>query len=206
MTPYGIQIVHSMLWRGKQEEFATVWHFNVAATFPSDSGWNDLIDKVVAEEKPLYKPGVSFLRGRVWGPTYDYWDATPENKNASQMRFIKDLTGAGTLVGGAAMPNEFAVMTSLYVGRGPKGGKQILRKFFHSGYLPAGVDGSAYLRGETAIPAASKTPYVTAVGNLRNVTLASFANQLCTPGGKIPPSGELVTVNDYLRVRQFTQH
>ncbi len=195
MPPYAVSVTMSTLVKGIDEQFSNVFHFDVDVPFDTESGWESLGDQVVAAIRPLFSNRVNFRRYRIHGRT----DTT---KAEDQMRFVKDLTGTGTLSVNFDIAPELAVVADVYVGRGPKGGKQFLRKFIHScGLNSSGSSDAA--QGRTAIPSAGRTVFVNALNSLKVVSVAGFDHPVCTPNGKRLPLGSTWEVNPYVATRQF---
>lgn len=196
MAPYAVQITLSQPWKGLEEEFSHVFHYDSDVLVNLEAGWNDLVDAIVVQLRPLYANSVKFVRARVHGPTH-------LTKIEDEMRFVKDLTGTGSVSVGALIPPELAVVAQCYVGRGPKGGKQILRKYVHSQTLPQGSAGSSYERAQAKLPQLVKDQYITRFNNLKNVAIGANSVAICTPEGKHLPIGSTWTVLDYVATRQF---
>lgn len=193
--PYAVAVTMSTLWHGEEEEFSNVFHFDAPALINSEGGWESLADQVVSALRPIMASTVTFRRVRVHGPTH-------LSKAEDQMRLVKDLTGAGTLAVNFDIAPENCVVADLYVGRGPKGGKQFLRKYLHTcGLTAAGSSNAA--QGRTSIVQAARTPFETALNSLLTVNVGGVPNQICTPNGKLPPGGNSFAVNPYVASRQF---
>lgn len=198
MAPYGIQISKQITFRGVSELFANIYHYDTGAIIDTDSGWDSLIDQIVAIEKTVYGSAVAYKEGRVFGPTN-------QGVAANQMRRVKDLTGNGTLVGGGNLFAEAAVVCSFYIGRNPATGrKRFLRKFYRSQLLPSSSGGDV-LGGRLPLTAADKLPYTTAMNNLKTITVGASANDLCTPQGDHLPLGSSPTILDFVHSRQLKQ-
>lgn len=193
---YGVQVTMSIAWKGQQEEFSNVFHYDTGNGFTNATDWDSLANSVVAELRPLYHTSVSFKRVRVYGPT-------DEGAIANVMELVKDLTGTGSGLTGALMAPEMAVVADVYVGRGPRGGKQYLRKYFHSKYFPDGTGSTDSGAAVTPLQSANKTPYVTRLNNLKNILVGAVNCPICTPNGKHLPTNSTWEVNDYVSTRQF---
>lgn len=191
----GVHITHSISWQGKQEEFDTVYHYDTP-TITTASGWQELVNAIVALEKPLFPSTVNFVRARVHGPT----DLT---KVEDVMQYVGDLTGQGTATAGFPCPPELAVVSELYMGRGPKGGKQILKKFWHAAQVEGTGAISPMTTGVNPLLAAQKTKFQTAYDSLKTITIGAGSNAICNEAGKHLPAGTSSTVKDYVVTRQF---
>lgn len=196
MAPYAIQVTAATQWHGHLEEFSYVFHYDVFGTSMTDADWEKLGDAVVAAIRPLHRSTVTFIRYRIYGPT-------DQGKAANLMRYVKDISLAGTLASTVLIPRECVLVADVYVGRGPKGGKQYLRKFLHTGAIPGtGVTEDAQM-GAAALPGASRTPIASALDGLKTVITSSGSYDICTPNGKHLPTGSNWSVNDYVHTRQF---
>lgn len=200
MTPYGLSVTKQTVWHGVNEQFSNVYHFDFTGAIPSESGWDALIDAVVAKEKEMFGGNVAFMSSRVWGPT----DAGPL---ASITRRIRDLSGTGSITPSVNMPPELAVVCSVFMGRNPSTQrKTFLRKFLHVKELPPGVGASAAMAlGTAAFPTALKDYYTTRLNSLKTVTIGGVDNHLCKPNGDHIPLGTNWTCLDYAYTRQFKQ-
>src|SRR5215217_594862 len=183
MAPYAVSITKSIQWRGQQENFSNVYHFDTQQPINTDAGWDSLIDQIVASEKTIHSNLVTFRIGRVWGPTN-------QGPAASETQRIKDLSGTGSMTVGVRIYSEAAVVAHFFVGRrAGTGRKRFLRKFFHSQGLPtslAGADGSS---GLTTIAAGDKTPYAAHMNLVKSIQVGGGGNNLCTPDGTNLPAG-----------------
>jgi hypothetical protein len=186
----------STTFRGLPEEFSNLFHYD-APTLPTDTELSDILDQLVTQLKTVHSPLVTFVRGRVWGPT----DQGPA---ASETRVIKDYSGVGSMAtAGGAIYKECTVLVEWYLGRAPiTGRKRILKKFIHCESLPGS---SAGARGEQAIGSGNKTPFITFGNAVKNLSSGGRAFPICAPNGDHLPLATDPTVNDYLRVRQFKQ-
>ena len=158
--PHAVQVTMDVSWKGIREEFSNVFHYTPQQAIDTTAGWDTLADLVVAQLRPLYSPLVNFKRVRVHGPTN-------QGKILDVMKIVKDLTGAGTGLAGADIPPEMAVVAWVYLGRGPRGGKQILRHYFHSRQFPSGLGNVGKGSGFEALDQPNKDPYITRCNNLK---------------------------------------
>lgn len=195
MAPFGIQVTKKITWRGAAEEFSNVWHYDLDA-FQDDAGWDELVNKIVAVERPMHGGQVTFLRARVFGPTN-------AGKAANIMRYVKDLSGTGTLSGAGKMPFEMTFVGQFYVGRGPKGGKQFLRKYIHACAMPSSTSTSDTNFGNAPLVQADKQPFIDGMMSAKNLTVLANNAPICTPLGKHLPLGTNVQLLNYLHTRQF---
>lgn len=196
MAPYAVQVTMATSWKGLQEEFSNIFHYDIGAVSDFQGYINSLADAVVAEIRPLHSTLVTMKRVRVHGPT----DLT---KVEDIMHLVKDLTGTGSGVAGADIPPEMAVVADVYVGRGPRGGKQFLRKYFHSRQFPLVAGNFGKSAGIEPLEQAIKDVYISRLNALKNITIGVETANICTPKGKHLPVGSTWTVDDYVATRQF---
>lgn len=196
MSIYGVQVTMSTPWKGLQEEFSNVFHYDGGNGFTGSTDFNELADKVVAEMRPIHGTVVNFKRVRVFGPTEG-------SKAANIMQLVKDLTGTGSGLSGGGVPPESAVLGWVYVGRGPNGGKQILRKYIHCLRLPDGTGNNDIGNAVSPLTSGQKAPFVTRLNNLNNVLVGGINVPICTEAGKHLPLNSTWAINDYTTTRQF---
>lgn len=194
LAPYAVAITKSLSWHGRTEQFANVYHYDFGVGGPSEAESGALIDALVVEEKKVYTSGVTFVNGRVWGPT----DQGPAQ---SETRFIKDLSGAGTMLANSPIYRECAIVVQLYLGRATgTGRKRFLRKYIRSTALPASSSGQF---GDTPIGTANKAVYVTYGNAIKTLNVGTGNVDICAPDGDHLPLGTSPTVLDYLTMHQF---
>jgi hypothetical protein len=196
MAPYQVSITFRAPWKGLQEEWSNVFHYNIDFSQGSETDWDELADNVITQLRPLHSPQVTVVRARVNGPTN-------AGKAANVMKLVKDVNLAGTGSVGGVIPPELAVIAEVYVGRGPRGGKQFLRKYLHSHAFPSGTGNADKGNSVAALSAGEKAPYVTRLNNLKNVVVNLNGSPICTPSGKQLPLGSEWVVKDYTGTRQF---
>jgi hypothetical protein len=197
MAPYGLSITMGFPWRGKTEEFSNVFHYD--APFPTlEAEWPLLVQQVANTMKVSFSSEVSFLRGRIWGPTNG-------SQADSLTRYLGDIGGVGGRTTGTDIPKELSVVTSLYMGRNPATGrKRFLRKYWHCGKLSSGAAGGASL-GNTALPVDTCNDFNTMMNAMKSVGVGSGNYYLCTPSGdRVPPLTSSACL-PHLHTRQLHQ-
>jgi hypothetical protein len=190
-----VHITKGITWHGHVEEFENVWHYDTP-TITTDAGWDELIDAVVAAEKLVFPPGVSWLRARVHGPT----DTTEAD---DIMRRVKDLTGVGSGTTSFVLPPELAVVASFYMGRSSRGFKIFLRKYLHGVSITGTGAAIGHTTGVSALGANQKAAFTTLMNTCKTVTIGAGVNNLCTPKGLHIPAGTSPVIADYVATRQF---
>lgn len=196
MAPYAVHVTVALPWKGISEETSNVFHYDFPGNVPTEGGFLELGDKVVDQLRPLFSTQVSFKRFRVHGPTN-------AGKAADIMRAVKDLTGGGTNTGGGEIYSEAAVLVQSFIGRGPLGGKQYLRKFLHVYALPSSGAGGQVVVGRAQLSALDKQPFLDRFANLNTLSVGGVTNTICTPSGKQKGSGDIWQVHPYVVTRQF---
>lgn len=196
MPPFAYAVTKRITWRGGQEEFSNVYHYDHLA---GDTIFGDILDALVAKEKTIHRSDVTFVSGRAWGPTN-------AGQAASITRLIKEYSGAGTAPLPAVIPPELCVVASFFVGRSPTTQrKRFLRKYFHTYGLSSGTTGDLKSLGVGTLSAADKTPIVNFMNDVKNLLVGGSNVPICTPQGDHLPLGSDPRVLDHLHVRQFKQ-
>jgi hypothetical protein len=186
----GVSVTKSTGWRGIQEEFTNVWHFDATV----DTTSKEVADAVVAGERPVFGPNVNFKRVQVWGPA----DAGPAQ---NQMLLQEDLTGTGEAFPGAICAKELSVVASWDTGRvNTRGGRIFLRKYLHVGQLNDAGDEAA--RGNAALPAAVADQYKRNMNAMKNIVGVGRASICDRKGRKLPLNTDVVIL-PHLHIRQF---
>jgi hypothetical protein len=186
----GVSITKRTTWRGIEEEFSNVYHFDAAADVTS----KQLVDEVVTAEKAIFGSNVSFVNAKVWGPT----DGT---KAQSQMLLQEDLTGNGLITPGAVMAKELTAVIQWDTGRkNTRGGRIFYRKYVHLGTINS-VDEQA-AKGNTQLPNAAVSA-IKAYGNKVKNPLAASNAPLTDKMGRTLPLGTDTVVLPHLHTRQF---
>jgi hypothetical protein len=196
MAPYAVHITYRHPWKGLQEEWSNVFHYNLDFLQGQETDWSEMAGRVITEMKKLHGPGVTVVRARIHGPTN-------AGAAADVMRFVQDYNTPCTGAVGGFIPPELAVIAEVYVGRGPRGGKQFLRKYVHSVYFPSGGGNSDKGGSVQALIASEKAPYIAALNELKTITVNANGTPICTPNGKQLPLGSAWVVKDYTGTRQF---
>lgn len=197
MAPFGVAITKKVTWRGGDEQFSNVYHYDMGASLTVAEA-DALANAVVAAEKPAFGTNVTYLQARIFGPT-------DQGQAANNMIDILDLTGNGSQAGGSDMPFELCLVVENYIGRGPHGHKQFLRKYLHICKVGSGdVGGPSY--GNTTITGNMSSIGVAYWNRIKQVTSSSNQHKLCSKNGKLYDNvSDSPVVLPYLHVRQFHQ-
>jgi hypothetical protein len=186
----GVSITKSCNWRGIEEEFSNVYHFDTTVETTSD----EVINGVVNAERQIYGDNVKFVKGQAWGPA----DGT---QLQSQMLLQKPLTGFGALVTGAKTAQELTAVVSWDTGRvNTRGGRIFLRKYAHVGRIDTSLEDVA--KGNTALPQNIKEQYESYGNSVKNAVGINRAT-LCDKQGRQLPLNTPATVLPHLHTRQF---
>ncbi len=186
----GVSVTKRTTWRGIEEEFSNVYHYDAAL----DATSQEVLDAVVTAEKALMGTNVSFVNGKVWGPT----DGTKEQ---SQMLLQQNLSGTGLITPGAITAKELSAVVQWDTGRkNIRGGRIFLRKYVHLGTINS-VDENA-AKGNTALPAATQTAIVN-YGNAVKNALPQGRAAISDKKGRKLPIATTSAVLPHLHTRQF---
>lgn len=203
MAVYAYHVVHSVSWHGREEEWATVYHYDMSVGSPSEAGFQSMIDAIVAAERPLFNTTTKFVRARVHGPTDETNPDGTKNREADIMQLATDINLTGSASSSYTLPPELAVVVEWYLGRSDKGYKQILKKFMHGAALTGTGAGDQQTRGQTALSSSVKAPFITQANTLEVIGIGGVTNTLSNAWGKIIPQPLTPTVKDYVVTRQF---
>lgn len=192
----GVHSLKEIRWRGKNETTENVYHYDTGIVPPTDAGWNDLADALVAKERSIFGSNVKFLQVRIHGPT-------DQGQDDDIMRFVKDYANIfGQAATTIEMPPELAAVYSFYIGRSERGYKRYLRKFLHLGNVPASGN-FGYSIGKDPMGAATRTAITTFANDTKAIAVGGNDNILCAPNGTKVPSGATPIVSDFAHTRQF---
>jgi hypothetical protein len=198
VAPFGFQITKKVTWRGNEEQFSNVYHYNMGATL-SVADADAMLVAIRNAELPAFGTNVGFIQGRAFGPT-------DQGQAANNMIDILDWTGVnGSQSGGLDIPYEETLVVENFIGRGPQGRKQFLRKYLHICRVAAADSGAPQLGNGTI------TGNMSAIGvaywnRIKQITAASNQWKLCTKLGKLYDNiADAPVVLPNLHVRQFHQ-
>lgn len=148
----------------------------------------DLLEALIAREKPVHAPDVRFVQARSWGPVSNAEaGAAPQPRNSKEVivnRSILDLNEPGTGSASGFWYRELAYMVNWPLGRyGRFNRPQFLRKYLHTqstlvSLTDVQAEGAAVL---PAIPALQT--YADAVTTVSTPTVNYL---ICTPEGRQP--------------------
>jgi hypothetical protein len=185
LAPYAFSITKMIQWRGANQEYSNVYHFDISD--PNSFDFESRLVQLRTQEVPLHATDVSFVKARAWGPT-------GQGPSASQTQEILDWTGiSGSKAPSTGWYKELAFMIFWPLGRyGERNRPQFLRKWLHTNNTLAII--TAAQSGSSAI---TTTPadIATYISNIANM------GGYCTEKGRTPISpGQLYP---YLEHRQL---
>lgn len=124
---YAFSIRKSIPWRGSQQGFSNLYHYQVAV--PTEGALNVFLTKLKDLEAPVHSTAVTFEEGRAWGPVN-------EDGRGGRMVSVVDFSGTGSATPATSMYKECAFLLQWPLGRyGTRNRPQFLRKWIHSNYL-----------------------------------------------------------------------
>jgi len=140
MGRMGVSITKSCSFRGAAQEFSNTYYYEFGTAATATIG-DQLIDLIVALEKPMHSPAITFVRARAWSAG----GTAAENNTLA----TKNLSGAGT---GPAelttMDRERAFLVRFRAGSDSRGRPVYLRKWWH--LMIGAVGGSSISVGQLA--------------------------------------------------------
>lgn len=196
-SPVGCSVTKQFTWRGVAEEFSNVYHFASEAAGVGEEEYAALANAVANKERALFGPQTSFLRYRVWGPT----DAA--SKADIKMLAVGDLSGVGSKTSvSVKLPKEMAVCVGVYIGRGPKGGKQFLRKYWH--IAEAGTELTDEMaKGNVSMLSGTQDAFASSFEDFFSITASLVGWDLSNSKGKKVPAGEQAFCLPHLHTRNL---
>lgn len=143
MPRYGISIEKTVLFRGVQQPFANVYHYE-APDLPVTDTTNitAAVDQLVAIEKTMHASTVTFTRGRCW-------NTGSGTQAGNQMRVDKNLSGVGAGSPIVEMDRERALLLRWPAGINTRGKPVYLRKWYHLCGVFSTLSFSAGMHGNT---------------------------------------------------------
>jgi hypothetical protein len=175
---FGVSIEKTVSFRGVNQVFANVYHYDSGGSAPSDANLDALIDNMVTKEKAFHSASVTWVRGRVW--------SAGGSQASNQMRVDKSLSGAGGLSNHPDMDRERAVLVRWRAGSDSRGRPVYLRKFWHvCAQNVGGVALAAGILGNTAqFTGTVRDNVETAADGLASIVISATTFTLCGPNGR----------------------
>jgi hypothetical protein len=170
----GIAVTKSVSFRGVQQEFSNQYNYEHL----TGAGLNaeQLLDELVAVEKPFHSTDVTFVRGKVW--------TSGGSPGENEMLIQKDLSGTGTQGTNTSMDRERAILIRWPAGVDSRGHPVYLRKWYHSCGNFAGNSFSAgILQNTLEINATIRSNIAASAEAVRELG-ATEVWGLCSPTGR----------------------
>lgn len=187
-----MSITKSVSFRGVQQEFSNVYHYNGGSW--DETSAESLIDTVKAAEVNLHSTDVTFVRGACWTA-----DGGPSQ---NQMLKQKQLSGTGATATNLAMDRERAFLISFPAGTDSRGHPVFLRKWYHAcGTIASVTISNGILQQTAAFTGANKTAIAGVANTLFAVTINSVPRDLCAASGRLATAAGVC--HDYLEHHQL---
>lgn len=181
MPVYGISITKRVSFRGANQEFSNVYHYdfdNIIGAADAD----DAIDEIKATEIDLHSGDVTFVLGRCW--------SAGQSPGENQMLTEKALSGIGNMAVNSSLDRERAVLMYWPAGFNVRGRPVFLRKWYHCcGSIALQSFNSGNLQNTTALSTGVRDAIATKVGELNTITAGATSGTLCAASGRDFTSG-----------------
>jgi hypothetical protein len=196
MALHSFSIDKDVSFRGGKERYSNVYTYDTGTGPLNSSEAEIILDQLVAAERKVHAPAVTFKQGRAWGPL--------GNPATSATILLKDYAGAGTFPSSGLIYRESCVVVAWECARNSATGKKVyLRKYLRCAALDSGdpleMTGEAPLGSGTI---AAFKAYADKVDVLTN-TIGSNINLLRSPSGNPIRDADNGRVLPYLHSRQF---
>jgi hypothetical protein len=175
MAIFACSIIKSVNFRGVQQLFANVYHYQ--GTLPDATQAAAIATHLRNLEGPWHSTDVAFNSYKLW--------SAGGSSTANQMIAQGSLSGLGTQSVNQAIDRERAVLMRANNGTDSRGRPVYMRKWYHccgscNGVTFAGV---GILGNYVQIPAGDRATLVTAFNNFLSITVNSVSYTLCSPRG-----------------------
>jgi hypothetical protein len=176
---YGVSILKNTLFRGVQQEFANVYHYECPGiALTADTDQENLLDQLVTLEKTWHATDVNFVRGRVW-------NTGSGSPGTNLMRIDKLLSGAGALAPIAGLDKERAILVRWPAGLNSRNRPVYLRKWYHTNAAPVGtVIGTTIMENEVGFTDPDIADLAAIFDNLDQLTVNTTPCDLCAQSGR----------------------
>lgn len=178
MARIGVAIVKSTSFRGAQQEFSNVYHYEVPVDLAG--GYQGIVDDIVTAEKNIHSIQVNFLTARVWSAG----GSPAENETL----LISDLSGTGVQAVQNTVDRERCILMQWPCERDSVTGRKVyLRKWYHiCGQSSTDTDFTSDELGQlSSLRQTVRDAYVAAIETLRNVGPTIDDNwYLVSPSGR----------------------
>lgn len=192
MPQYGVAITKHVSFRGVNQDFSNVYHYNGPALNASSAA--QLAADIKALEVPWHSTDVTFNYYRVW--------SSGASAGSNNMINQGPLSGTGSSTTNTSMDRERAILVRFAAGFDSRGKPVFLRKWFHSCGGAHGVGFAAAALQQTAeIPSGNRTTFETQAANFLSVTSSSNVYNLVAESGRA--GGTPVVAHRYLEHHQL---
>lgn len=195
MALIGVSITKRTAFRDSTQEFSNVYHYTWGGLNPSNSLGLQIIDAIVAIERPYFADAVSFTYGRLWSAG----GSIAENQMIAQ----KPLTGVGGAAAGSNIDRERALLIQWPAGFDSRGHPVTLKKWFHlcTGTWAGAVADAGIQANLTGFTTAQRATQAGVFDALRTVTVTLIPMNLCAESGRETTGA--AAAHKYLEHRQL---
>lgn len=177
MVLYGCSITKRVSFRGANQEFTNVYHYDFSNIIGAADG-NDLINDLKGVETSLHSTDVTFVLGRVW--------SAGQSPGQNQMLTEVTLSGTGNQSTNISMSREMAFLVQWPAGINIRGRPVYLRKWYHSCGALNGINPSGgTMQNTTQFTGPNLAAIEAGVSGVRNVTAGANAGQLASASGRL---------------------
>lgn len=175
MAIFGLSITKTVLFRGVQQPFSNVYHYQ--GTLPDAAQALAIAQFVTAIEKPLHASDVTWTGYKLW--------SAGGSPTANQMINQGVLSGNGTQTTIGSLDRERAILIRFKNGTDVRGRPVFLRKWFHTCGNCAGVTLSTagIMQNTAVIPSADRTTIQNAADDLLTIVVNAVTYNLCSKRG-----------------------
>lgn len=171
----GLSVVKKVLFRGVQQEFSNVYHYNLAGA--QTGPFEAMLDEVKATEVTFHSSDVTFVRGAVW--------SSGGSPAQNQMLFQKDFTGTGNQSLNTSQDRERAVLVQWPAGLDSRGKPVYLRKWYHScGGFAGQAFAATHLQNTVQLQQVTRDAIAAAADAMTNIGVAE-AWELVAESGRV---------------------
>lgn len=175
MPQFGVSITKKVTFRGAEQEFTNVYHYNGNALSVADA--TTLAGNIKTLEVPFHSTDVTFVRYKVW--------SSGGGQAANQMIAAGSLSGTGNQSVNTNIDRERAVLIMFAAGFDVRGHPVKLRKWFHSCGSCQGVSFNTTVLQQTAqIASADRTTLATAGAAFLSVSAGGNTYNLVAESGR----------------------
>lgn len=181
MAIIAVSIVKRVSFRGAQQEFSNVYHYNIASV-PNAAGAATLMNNVKAVEVPLHSTDVTFVRASAW--------TAGGSSTSNNMINEITLSGTGSQATNTSMDRERALLFQWPAGVNNRGRPVFLRKWIHCCGNASGIAfNTTILQNTTQIQPTDQTTLANQMALNTGQTTGTDPANLCGPTGRATTGG-----------------